>query len=141
MEVKRRTARYALLTVALAVIALVLGWMFGATLHAHPNADEKTQSLLQSWAIVSVALLGVTIIALVAIISRWIRKAIRLDEPLPPTPHYVDAWAEAGRRMKAPTQGSEIDIREEEDDAPSWRDDEDEPYGEGDDEEDSDDRG
>ncbi len=131
MDVKRRTARYALLTVGLTVIALVLGWMFGATMHAHPNGDEETQSLLQSLAIASVALLGVTVIALIAIILRWIRKAMRLDEPLPQT-HYVDAWTEAGRRMKAPSQGSEIDIREEEDDDLPWRDDEDEDYGEDD---------
>jgi hypothetical protein len=102
MEVeRRRTLRYALLTVSLAAMAGMLAWMCALTLRASGGDAGETARLLSTLAVASVGLLGLTLIALLGVVLRWIRTSIGLHKPLPPS-HYVDAWAEAGKRIQAP---------------------------------------
>jgi hypothetical protein len=100
-------------------MAVVLGWMFAVTMGSSDAVDADTARLLRNLAIASVAMLGLTLIALMGVVLRWIRTGMGLQKPLPGS-HYVDAWSEAGKRMQAPPTGDAIDIRDDDD---AWRDD------------------
>ncbi|NBB95706.1 MAG: hypothetical protein GVY16_08180 [Planctomycetes bacterium] len=113
-------------------MALVLAWMFGMTMQTGDIADAEAIRLMRNLAIASVAMLGLTLIALVGVVLRWIRSSMGLQKPLPQS-HYVDAWSEAGKRMRAPPADDAIDIRDDDD---AWRDEEDDLYGREDDDDD-----
>lgn len=117
---RRRAIRWnsILLVVLLIVIAVGLGWLTVMTAQAAAATRDQDQALakrLGELAWLSLALLGMTLILLLWSVMKLLRGpfvSIRRHEPTP----YVDAWSEAGQRLKIddtdrPGESSEKDGR------------------------------
>ena len=99
---------YTLLVVSLMLASAGLGGVIWITASAYGDADEKTRQLLYQLAWVATATLGVTLLLLMLVILRWIRLRFKPAAKLPKT-HYIDAWSEAGKRIRLPNAENEED--------------------------------
>ena len=111
---KIQTINFVILIITLAAIAAGLAVLIGLTTRAAAAVDDaQAQRLLARLAWVSVALLALTLIVLLWMVMRFVRRRFR-----PPgrscTP-YVDAWALAGQRFKL--EENPLDEDDDEDDA------------------------
>lgn len=105
-----RKASAVVVTVLLAFMTAALGYMVHVVAAQAGQADPKTHSALARLAWLTLLLLGVSAVLLVWSAARTLRLFVARRERHPPTP-YVDAWAEAGRRMK-------VDDEEDNEDEP-----------------------
>jgi len=94
--------------VTLLLVAMTAGllYVFLKAADAAAGADEKTRADLGRLAWLGMALLGVSAVLLFGSLARTLRFCLRKQAPSKPTP-YVDAWAEAGRRIKLPDDEEE----------------------------------
>lgn len=116
MELTHRNAgkaRHVVLLVTLGSACLLLTGLLGVTLEGYPDADPPARRLLLVLAWTAACLLGVTLLLLMWVFIRWLRSRM-------PAPRrregvgYVDAWAEAGRRVQTHDTPA-VDILEEDD--------------------------
>lgn len=107
-----RRINYALLTFCLLLMAAGLTAVVWITTHAYASAEEPTRRLLFHLAWVAAATLGLTLLVLLWIVLRWGRLRIKPPIPLPET-HYVDAWSEAGKRIRVDEAFDEDDEDDE----------------------------
>ena len=110
MEVRRHsTARIVssvIVTLLLAAMAAGLLYVFLKAADAAAGADERTRADLGRLAWLGMALLSISAVLLFGSLVRTLRFCLRKQAPREPTP-YVDAWAEAGRRIKLPDDEEE----------------------------------
>lgn len=109
-------ARHVVLLLVLLVLCLVLAGLLAAVLRNYPSADEPAQKLLLRLAWTAAVLLGICLVALMWMFIRWLRARLT-PAPLLPKTEYVDAWAEAGRRIRVPGE-KRIDVLAEDDSLP-----------------------
>ena len=96
---------YTVLVVSLVLVSLVLGGVIWITTRAYGQGDDQTRRLLYQLAWVATVTLGITLLLLMFVILRWIRLRLKPPTKLPET-HYIDAWSEAGKRIRLPDAGN-----------------------------------
>ena len=104
---------YTLLVGSLMLVSLGLTGVIWITASAYGTDNEKTRQLLYQLAWVAAATLGLTLLLLLLVVLRWIRLHLSPPTKLPET-HHIDAWSEAGKRIRLPNEENE----ENEQDAP-----------------------
>lgn len=90
-------------TLLLAAMAVGLVHVFVKAAAAAADADEKTRAALGRLAWVGMALVGMSAVLLLWSLARTLRLCLPRRTRSEPTP-YVNAWAEAGRRIRAPDE-------------------------------------
>lgn len=127
-QARGRTVRFVILAIGLLAMAVMLTVLLHLTLAAAHQMEGVRQKYLARLAIVVLVMLGMTLVMLVWLATRFIIDRLRPSHHAP-TP-YVDAWAAAGKRFKL---AEDDDVGDLEGDTDEGRDEED---GEGDGEED-----
>ena len=89
-----------------AFIALVAMWI--------PVSNPQTQGLLVRLAWTAAVLLGLIVVLLIWSVTRYLKRRLHPAEKSPPT-SYVDAWSEAGKRLKLPDADKEDENRSDPD--------------------------
>ncbi len=104
IKVRRdRTISFIVIAVFLVVCAITLGLLIAMVAANIGDADGKAKQLLGRFAWICTVMLGVTVVFLFWHVMRFFRFRMNSGEKFSPTP-YVNAWAEAGRRMQAPPE-------------------------------------
>ncbi len=110
MEVKppkSQALQRIVLIACLAALAAMLGAMLYLMLHRAGQTHDAEQRYFVRMAWLCLFMLCLTLLfifwLLMRLLAAWLRSGGH-----PPTP-YVDAWSEAGRRMKAPVDEDESD--------------------------------
>ncbi|KKM21284.1 hypothetical protein LCGC14_1636950 [marine sediment metagenome] len=114
-----RATSFAILVISLVAMGAMLAGMLVWLLHAAGLVEAKSekQQYFLRLASVTMAALLLWVVILVGLVARYIARRLtdRTDRPQPMG--YVDAWAEAGRRLDPkdapPVDGFEIDLPEE----------------------------
>ncbi len=96
-----RTTSFAIVVISLvAWIGVLMGLLYLVFAMAAP-ADPERQAYLMRWAWLTGAVLCLSLIILAGAVIRYVASRLtEPPEPFKPT-GYVDAWTEAGRRLKA----------------------------------------
>ncbi len=103
---------YTLLVGSLILVSLGLGGVIWITTRAYGRGDDQTRRLLYQLAWVATVTLGITLLLLMFVILRWIRLRLKPPTKLPET-HYIDAWSEAGKRIRLPDAENENNEEDE----------------------------
>ncbi|MHC4981685.1 MAG: hypothetical protein ACYTF6_00765 [Planctomycetota bacterium] len=94
-----RSLNFTLTTMGLIVIGVALTAMFIVTTRDALNSSGETRRYLSRLAWLSAALLALCLLMLVWVLARRAKHRISRRKTRSQTP-YVDAWAEAGKRLK-----------------------------------------
>lgn len=113
---KIRTANFVLTVVSLVLLIVGLLALVLLAANAARGADANTRKFLVRMAWVATALMGLALIMLVWVILRRLRSRFEPSGRHAPTP-YVDAWAEAGKRIQVETEEDDDQPEEDRDDA------------------------
>lgn len=113
----RRATAFAIAMIGMVAIVAALGGLLYWVLDAHQTATPQRKDYLARLAFFLAGVLLVSLLLLAAmVIRRLSQRLAERNQPFRPM-GYVDAWTEAGRRLKAedapPIEGFETDEKQE----------------------------
>ena len=101
---RRRLASFAAVVVLLLVMIAALGWLFHVTVRLPGDVDAHRRDSLARLAWVSLVLLGMAVLMLFWTVARYVKFLLAHDRERGEPTTYVDAWSEAGKRVKLDDQ-------------------------------------
>ena len=117
-----RATSFAIVVISLVVMTAVLAALVYWLLSAATRADGERQKYLLRLASVAAAGLLLALLVLLGTVARYVARRLTAPQERFEPMGYVDAWSEAGRRLKPedapPVPGFEADDEEDDPDQP-----------------------